>query len=466
MIDIVCEVFASAESTDEVAFEDFERGSSDATRWDDPQLAAQLLLGNSAPFLVDNISPGPSPYSWVDVSQPVAELEAVAWDSSEHPRDPDGRFAIKFGLDGSPRSRKDDPLAPGTVEKAGDHARSDGSISNDFNDKVQSALNTLDPQVAAWWNANSVKGIITTRDASGWLTFWRRNEYGDVTATHQPQIVVDGQYSAGQVAQAIVNAAHDDMWPTGIGLPFFMYRASREKPDVEFSEWRKKSYDEAAQDAAVIAEIHVGTIAGLTSAGDAVIAVHSLAENGLSWNSVIQALPLIGKALPMIGGAIILKIAGKSGGSLEVKIAKKTLDQLNSLPLAQRKAICKTAAKLNDAEAAAVYIAKEAKAASAIRAAASQTHHLATNKGSWGRKFKEMFKSVGLDVDDEINKMSLPAHLGRHTEKYHEWVHELLKSAIKNKKGSAAKEALKEQLVIIRRKLESNPRLPYSDGGL
>jgi filamentous hemagglutinin len=96
----------------------------------------------------------------------------------------------------------------------------------------------------------------------------------------------------------------------------------------------------------------------------------------------------------------------------------------------------------------------------------AQAHHLATNKGKWGEKFENLFGRAGVDLDDAINKMDLPGHVGRHTDKYHQWVFDQLEAAVAGKQGQAAKDALTSALSKIRKRLEANPRLPYADGGI
>ena len=91
----------------------------------------------------------------------------------------------------------------------------------------------------------------------------------------------------------------------------------------------------------------------------------------------------------------------------------------------------------------------------------SQIHHIASNKGSWGPRFKALFDKAGISLDDAINKLPLPDHVGRHIEEYHQWVYNQLKAAIGNKTGRDASDALTQALERIRQALVSNPRLPY-----
>ncbi|KKL03860.1 hypothetical protein LCGC14_2621910, partial [marine sediment metagenome] len=99
--------------------------------------------------------------------------------------------------------------------------------------------------------------------------------------------------------------------------------------------------------------------------------------------------------------------------------------------------------------------------------AATQSHHMATFYGKWGDKFKDLFKRANLDPKTAVtNIMDLPGHSGRHTNKYHAWVYRILRTAVGNKRGKAAKDALEDALSQIKKRVEENPRLPYKDGGL
>jgi hypothetical protein len=90
-----------------------------------------------------------------------------------------------------------------------------------------------------------------------------------------------------------------------------------------------------------------------------------------------------------------------------------------------------------------------------------QQHHIATNKNStWTPKLQELFNKGGLSLQDEINKVGLEGHLGRHPDVYHQWVYDRLLAAIKgldNQADIAA--ALKAELEMIADELLVDPGL-------
>jgi RHS repeat-associated protein len=94
-------------------------------------------------------------------------------------------------------------------------------------------------------------------------------------------------------------------------------------------------------------------------------------------------------------------------------------------------------------------------------------HHVATNKNwlrdpKWSSKFKDVFDRGGLDLDDAINKVTLPdkGHQGPHPQEYHEWVYRRLDSV---SKGLTSKQdirlALESELEAIAREIKADPSI-------
>jgi RHS repeat-associated protein len=98
-----------------------------------------------------------------------------------------------------------------------------------------------------------------------------------------------------------------------------------------------------------------------------------------------------------------------------------------------------------------------------LRKLPKQTHHIATNKGEWAKKFGKLFGKVGMSLEDAANKIDLPGHVGSHIDEYHQLVYEELTDALKCKD---AKQSFLNVLDALRQGLLDNPRLPYADGGL
>lgn len=59
--------------------------------------------------------------------------------------------------------------------------------------------------------------------------------------------------------------------------------------------------------------------------------------------------------------------------------------------------------------------------------AATQIHHLITNKGEyWPDVILQITNKYKLDLDGSWKKVPLPGHSGSHTDWYHQWIHKRL----------------------------------------
>ncbi|OGO38937.1 MAG: hypothetical protein A2W35_16970 [Chloroflexi bacterium RBG_16_57_11] len=93
--------------------------------------------------------------------------------------------------------------------------------------------------------------------------------------------------------------------------------------------------------------------------------------------------------------------------------------------------------------------------------AATQIHHLITNKGDyWPEIMRQIIDKYKLDLDGSWNKVPLPGHSGSHTEWYHQWVHKRLQEIDAIAKGDQDLflELFNE---MIKEPVLGNPRLPY-----
>ena len=196
-----------------------------------------------------------------------------------------------------------------------------------FRAKVQKALETLDPKVAGWWRANSIQGLVRSREA--W--FWQFDHYSYMDGD-RPIVVVDNDLTAGQTAQAIISEVTNGWFADSIGAYYKRYdQFSRTLDFKEFQAWQQRAAGEAAQLASALAELYVGSIATLSPTGDIVFTLGDLAENGSRWSQLVSVLPLLGH-LPV--AAIVLKV-----GKRKVRIRKRFARLLEHLTEAERKSI-------------------------------------------------------------------------------------------------------------------------------
>jgi len=197
-------------------------------------------------------------------------------------------------------------------------------VSESFKAKVRLTLELLDPAVCRWWHAPSVDGLIRSRDAWG----PRRNVMSYVE-NDRPIIVVDQSFTAGDTALAIIDEATSGLFANSIGVHLRKYKIGRGRSVEEFIAWRKQSAQEAAAEAAKIAEIYYGALASLTPAGDLVVTLDDIDRNGLSLSHALILLPGMALLRGKIKG-FVLKIAGGK----PVRVSEELLKKLSKLPKA------------------------------------------------------------------------------------------------------------------------------------
>ncbi len=173
-----------------------------------------------------------------------------------------------------------------------------------FKAKVRKALEILDPAVSRWWHGPSVGGLIRSRNA--WGPLFNVKSYVE---NERPIIVVDRSFTAGQTAQAIIDESASGLFATSIGVHFRRHRIGRSQSEREFQEWRAQALQEAAAYASTLAEIYYSSLASITPAGDLIVTIADIAEDGFSWQHVLSAIPFLDR-LPAAITAVTLKLKG------------------------------------------------------------------------------------------------------------------------------------------------------------
>lgn len=290
-------------------------------------------------------------------------------------------------------------------------------VSPAFKAKVRLALDLLDPAICQWWHAPSVDGLIKSRDAWG----PRRNVMSDVE-NDRPIIVVDQSFTAGDTALAIIDESSAGLFADSLGVHLRKYKIGRSRSAAEFADWRKSSAQEAAAYAATMAELYYGAIGSLTSSGDVFVTIDDIGRNGLSWNHLLLALPLM---TTFRRGLSRLTIVVKGGKKLE--IAGTLLTELASLPAKKARELIAKAQRAKTPEKAIEILQDGVKAATAkpppkgaagaAKSAARrgpQTHHAISKRVH--RSLEEHSKLKGKykyrDRRFEYKAVSLEAHNG------------------------------------------------------
>jgi hypothetical protein len=215
-------------------------------------------------------------------------------------------------------------------------------VSESYKAKVQKVLELLDPKVAQWWKANSVEGQIRSRVTRLW-----HSSYSRIEGNGQPFIYVSHTFTTSQTAQAIIGEVTASGFANSLAAFYRKYRLGRDPLPEAFREWQRQSVGEAAWFAGVLAEMYVNGIATLTPAGELIVTIDDVAQNGLRWEQLTSIVPFL-SLLPITAIVIVV-------GKRRVKIAKALAQKLKKLPSKERKALlAKAAAAKTDEEAAAI----------------------------------------------------------------------------------------------------------------
>lgn len=330
------------------------------------QLAAHLATWDAEGFrLADQSVPVLESWieAWATYLAPMHARNAATFAGTQQQ---DHGFVISFApnVSGPPNGQTAVKLSQqSSVMRDGVEVAGPGpETSESFRRKVQYALELLDPSVANWWKTPSVAGILRSRDASSGTQFWRWN-YHSYLEGERPVVVVDRNFTAAQAAEAIVAESEQGYFADSVAVARRRFKAGRSDASKVLQEWQEAGLGDAAEMAGILAELLITSIATLTPAGDLVVTLADLIENGPSWDQLISVLPLIGK-LPIV--AVVIQVGAK-----KVRIPKSVALRLERLSESGRKRILASlvTAKTDD-EAAAI-----AKREIARHADKAQVHH-------------------------------------------------------------------------------------------
>jgi len=258
---------------------------------------------------------------------------------------PDGSFTIHEvpNVSGPPESAGEAPPPEHTNDEGLEIAGPGPQVSQSFRDEVRLFLEILDSDVAEWWASSPLRAQLRARDATSWLNFnfLNRNVRSELNGK-QPIVWVDSNFTAGQAAIAIIREANNPD-AMSAGNSFRMYMASSRGAIEVFEKWRADAFQVATGRAALFASIYYQVVASLSIAGEAVVVVDDVSENGLDWRQLIGVLPLLG----VLGGrvkTITIRLKGKGARkSGEIKLSIELAENLAKLNAKARKALLKKA---------------------------------------------------------------------------------------------------------------------------
>ncbi len=98
------------------------------------------------------------------------------------------------------------------------------------------------------------------------------------------------------------------------------------------------------------------------------------------------------------------------------------------------------------------------------------SHHICTNKncisplfgGPWTPRLKPLFDKAGMNMDDALNKVSVPGHYGPHPEAYHREVYRRLSQSTQGLKGGPFTRAFQTELGAMNQELRTPGSILHS----
>lgn len=193
----------------------------------------------------------------------------------------------------------------------------------------------------------------------------------------------------------------------------------------------------------------VKVIKDLIKTGDITAAAYGMAEGinrrvNDAFNSDASVLTRVYSA-----GCVALEIASPVGCD-EIDVAAELI---NSALSSNITTVATPAVNLQNITSTAA----QAEVSKAKSTKAAPIHHIATDKnlvhkkgaGPWTPRFKELFDKFDLKMNSEVNKVSVPGHVGGHPPEYHLNVYDRLTKATKNLEGETGKQALINELSKI-----------------
>jgi hypothetical protein len=144
---------------------------------------------------------------------------------------------------------------------------------------------------------------------------------------------------------AIISLAGDAGTRAG---EMFRRNSTRDRDAVDvYVDWQNEAFADAAQEAALLAELYYGNLATFTTGGDLIVTVDDVAENGLRWQQLFVLLPFVGMVFRGLK-SIKLRIRKGSKVASEITIPSELGDKLAVMPAEKRKELLGKAVKAKD----------------------------------------------------------------------------------------------------------------------
>jgi hypothetical protein len=193
----------------------------------------------------------------------------------------------------------------------------------------------------------------------------------------RPIVIVDEHFTAAEAAEAIIYEARNGWFADSLGVQFKLDDAQLGDTVKKYREMRRRSLKEAAAWASGIAEIYYSGLASVGTAGDAVVTLADVAENGVTWQTAVAGLPFV---FFLRGGIKSLSIDIPLAGAQQarrVKIPDRLVKEFQALDIEDQIAVVQKAAQAGSKQDVPAILEREIvearKAATARRGAGAKS---------------------------------------------------------------------------------------------
>jgi RHS repeat-associated protein len=197
-------------------------------------------------------------------------------------------------------------------------------------------LKFLDPDVYNWWRRHGRTDQIPAKGwIGGWFTLDVHPSYD--TSDNAAVIRLAEEFTPVEAALALSDTARNQMlgaWAQA--FPSHKWQQDHCEPG-KFHAWQREQFRQGTEYARAFAELYVNGVLSFNAGGDAIVSINDVLENGLSWNSILTAMPILRTA----GGTIKVRI-----GDRDIVAAPATLNGFAQLSSEQQ---AKVVTKLNKA---------------------------------------------------------------------------------------------------------------------
>ncbi len=188
--------------------------------------------------------------------------------------------------------------------------------------------------------------------------FWRPGFKSEVV-NDRPIVTVDENFTAAQAAEAIIHEARNGWFAQSMGIAFKLDDVQLGDSVKKYLELRRRSVKEAAAWASGFAEFYYSRLASFGIAGDVIVTLADVADNGVTWRAALGGLPFLFFLRGRIRSLTIVIPAKGAGKAHRFKVPDRLVKEFQALDIEDQIAIVQKAAKARSKKAVAGILERE-----------------------------------------------------------------------------------------------------------